>query len=766
MVTNQGLISRASPPQQRVALPFDENIRTQTPPPIMPLNDNPNASTGTVASKNTVIKDPRRVNPVMPRGYNPNAEPDDDINYDSRNKGLVTQATAAQRDIGYDQDPSVTAPRNTFETNMNTTVAGPQGVANPTNSNITAPTNTFETNMDSTVSGPQGVTEAPNTTIDSVTNKVQVDQAGTVTDLAKAEYLKANPIVAKQSGFKINMDGTVSRIDDVATRNGNTITATENKFQQADLTQTGVGRSYRGSSYSGRGSGEIVDETSSNLNRLLEEDSEYMQLARAQGSRQAEARGLGGSSLRGRAAQGAAIASAMPIVQQGTDVANQQFISAQNNTAQSNIAAQNNTAQSNIAASNRQLQELLAQQDIAARMGDNEAARDLQAQIQNESNNIEEYKAQIQTNSAQNMQLQQLKLTELLEQQSLAQRDGNEQANRELQAQIENERNKLDAFTVEAGINSNQDMQAQRLKLDELLKKKEMALATGNADADRELTAQIKNAEMIYSAWESATSIESNEFLQTEQMKLNELLTKYQTNADQGNNEANRELQADIESQRNIVETWKTATTVESNEFLQTEQLKLTEMLTKYETNAEQGNNEANRELQADIETQRNKIETWKTTTNLESNEYMQFQQFEQSDEQAALDRELQKNMQGIDIDYRKWLEQTTFEHQGILQGNQQASTAYNTYTEAATNILNNPETSSAQKSSSVRSLQTGLTDQLELISLTAGIDLSEFLSTAGSVGNFEQRDFDGPFAGGGAGGGAGRARGRQGYYG
>ena len=89
-----------------------------------------------------------------------------------------------------------------------------------------------------------------------------------------------------------------------------------------------------------------------------------------------------------------------------------------------------------------------------------------------------------------------------------------------------------------------------------------------------------------------------------------------------------------------------------------------------------------------------------------------------------------QSNMQAIDVDYKKWLEDVTFKHQGILQGNAQAAGAYSDFSTAAMNILNNPETNTEQKQASIAALKEALSGSLDLIGVTANIDLSKFLPT------------------------------------
>ena len=283
----------------------------------------------------------------------------------------------------------------------------------------------------------------------------------------------------------------------------------EREAQQPSYTpqapvETGKGTVYQGKTYSGKSESDILGASQKGLISMLEQDNPYMQLARKQGARLAESRGLGGSSLRERASQGAAIASAMPLVQQAGQLASSERQTAQQATASSQIAAMQSTAQSEIQAANRRLSEMQQQYELAVQSGDNAAARQLQSDMAEESTRL----AQWQT-------------------------------------------------------------------------------------------------------------------------------------------------QSDIALREKLAED----------------------------------------------------------------------------------DRTLQRDMQSIDIDYKQWLEGVTFKHQGILQGNQQAAGAYSDFTQAAMNILNNPETSTEQKKASIKALKEALSASLALVESTTGINLGKFLPNAPPTG-------------------------------
>lgn len=290
----------------------------------------------------------------------------------------------------------------------------------------------------------------------------------------------------------------------------------ESTYIPKSLVETGAGSVYKGAGYSGQSEEAILAASQKGLISMLEEDNPYMQLARKQGARLAESRGLGGSSLRERASQGAAIDSAMPLVQQAGQLASAERQTAMQATAQSQIAAMQTTAQSEIAASNRKLEELMQQEALAVQAGDSAAARQLQSEISNEQNRLTQ----------------------------------------------------------------------------------------------------------------------------------------------------------------------------------------------------------------------------WQTQSDLASREQMQLDQ-----------NQLQLDMQSIDVDYKKWLEDTTFKHQGILQGNQQAAQSFSDFTAASMQIMNNPDTSSSQKQASITALKQTLENSLTAISATADIDLSKFLTPAMNP-NDTNPFIDGPFIG------------------
>jgi hypothetical protein len=336
------------------------------------------------------------------------------------------------------------------------------------------------------------------------------------------------------------------------------IETTGSSYTPVTATETG-----EGVTYSGQSSGDQLTADRKGLVSMLDENNELLRLSRAQGARSAEARGLGTSSLRERASEGAAIATALPMVQQA---------SAQGSAER--MAAQQSTATSQVAASQRKLQELTSERELAVNAGDTAAAR-------------------------------------------------------QLSADITNEQNSLSVFTTEATLASNEDL------------------------ANRDINSRERIANL---------SIESQERVVGLQLDASD-----------------KQQLLDLQSRFDLNEASLT-----SNEKLALQELTSREAI-----------------AQASITSQ----------------ELMS----QQSDD-------LQRELQSVDIGYKEWLAQTTYENNAILQGNQQASGAYSDFTMAAGEIMNNPETSTEQKRAALATLKSGLTAGLELISTTAGIDLSSFL--------------------------------------
>jgi hypothetical protein len=337
-------------------------------------------------------------------------------------------------------------------------------------------------------------------------------------------------------------------------------------YKETPATETG-----QGVTYSGQSSGEQLATDRKGLVSMLDENNELLRLSRAQGARSSEARGLGTSTLRERASEGAAIATALPMVQQA---------SAQGSSER--MAAQQATATSQVAASQRKLQELMANKELAVKAGDTAAAR-------------------------------------------------------QLSADITNEQNSLSVFTTEATLASNKEL------------------------ANLDVSSRERIANLGIESQERIVGLQLNA---SDKQQLLDLKSRFDLN------------------QANLT----------SNEKLALQEL------TSREAIAE---------------------------ASITSQELMS----QQSDD-------LQRDLQSVDIGYKEWLAQTTFENSSILQGNQQASSAYSDFTMAAGEILNNPDTSAAQKRAAIQTIKTGLTDNLLLISETSGIDLTAFLPASTTNAN------------------------------
>ncbi len=335
------------------------------------------------------------------------------------------------------------------------------------------------------------------------------------------------------------------------------------------LTETG-----QGTQYTGRTGEQILAGTQKGLVSLLEREGPLLSLARAKGARSAEARGLGGSSLRERAAEGAVYDVAVPLVTQAQELGSRE-----------QIAAQQATATAQIAASQRRLSELQQQQDLAARSGDSAAARQLERDVRQEENRMQGL-LQAQTLSAQSQAQEEARI----QQTTLQERD-------------------IGARATESGLTREQQTTLQA---------SELAARAEESGLTREQQTALQASELGARATEG-------------------ILTREQQTA-------------------------------------------------------------------------------------------LQASEIEASAAERNLDRELQGALQETDIDYRKWLEQATFEHTEVLQTSQLAADTYRSFNDNATQILNNPETTPEQKKAALAALKEGLTAGLKLIEGVSGIDLTKYL--------------------------------------
>ncbi len=110
-----------------------------------------------------------------------------------------------------------------------------------------------------------------------------------------------------------------------------------------------------------------------------------------------------------------------------------------------------------------------------------------------------------------------------------------------------------------------------------------------------------------------------------------------------------------------------------------------------------------------------------------------QERQITAASESQATEIAFKEAAQRLDIDYKEWLEGITFEHERLLSADRQASDAYTAYLEGVTEIFGNPDTTTAQKTAASNALRSGTIENLELLEITTGIDLSTFLPVAES---------------------------------
>ena len=228
------------------------------------------------------------------------------------------------------------------------------------------------------------------------------------------------------------------------------------------------------------------------------------------------------------------------------------------------------------------------------------------------------------------------------------------------------------------------------------------------------------------------------------QRKLQELLAQQDLAARSGDNAAARQLEAAISNEKNNISVWGTQATIDANQAQLETGIKSTEKI----AGSNISSNEKINELQLDASDKQQLLDLKsrfdlneasltsaekRTLDELTSREAIAEASIASQEFMSQQSDDLQRELQTVDIGYKEWLAQTTYENSAILQGNQQASGAYSDFTLAAAEILNNPDTSAAQKRASISTLKTSLTDSLKLISETAGIDLTEFLPAVAS---------------------------------
>ncbi len=117
-------------------------------------------------------------------------------------------------------------------------------------------------------------------------------------------------------------------------------------------------------------------------------------------------------------------------------------------------------------------------------------------------------------------------------------------------------------------------------------------------------------------------------------------------------------------------------------------------------------------------------------TTGLQTSEQAHIVGLQKAQEDAAT------ALQANDIDYKKWLEGSMYEHQASIASSQQASSAYKTYLEGIATVYNNKETTTAQKMAAANAMRTGIQESMALVTATSNLDLTQFLAGGSEVGS------------------------------
>ena len=219
----------------------------------------------------------------------------------------------------------------------------------------------------------------------------------------------------------------------------------------------------------------------------------------------------------------------------------------------------------------------------------------------------------------------------------------------------------------------------------------------------------------------AAQSLTANASIQYANRALQANLQEQQLALQAGDAAKARQLQDDMQREKNILDEYVRARDLAVQSGNMAEQRRLDEIMTRYQ-------------IQGRLNEQRERLNM----------------QISEND----LDRKFDELRQDKDIDYKKWLSDATFGHENILRSNAQAVEMYGRFTDQAMHILNNPETTSAQKNAAMTALREGLSASLIMLEGLSGLDLSQFAPAAPIVGPIQFPDITFPGGFGGYGGG------------
>lgn len=192
----------------------------------------------------------------------------------------------------------------------------------------------------------------------------------------------------------------------------------------------------------------------------------------------------------------------------------------------------------------------------------------------------------------------------------------------------------------------------------------------------------------------AAQSLTANDSIQYANRVLQANLQEQQLAVQSGDAALARQLQDDMQREKNILDEYVRARDLAVQSGNQAEQRRLDEIMTRYQIDGQ--------------------LRQQRETLNMQISE-------------NDLNRKFDEMRQDKDIDYKKWLEEATYEHEALLRTNQQAVDMYGRFTDQAMMILNNQDSTSDQKGAAMDALREGLTASLSLLEGLSGVDLSQF---------------------------------------
>ncbi len=426
-----------------------------------------------------------------------------------------------------------------------------------------------------------------------------------------------------------------------------------------------------------------------NLAYFTSQENPLIALSEQRGLNIAEERGMGSGSFAARAAEGAVLDYAVPIVSQTEQTA-----------AQERMQARDLTASSELAARQRQLDESMQNTQFTFQSG--EAAVDRRM-----SRDFEDTRTRLQ---------------ELMQERELAVRSGDQAKARQMERDISNDQNRLAALmqSSEQGFQAGEaaaqrqvvrDLDAQQTRLTELTQQRDLAVRSGDLASARQLEADIEAATLQVAESQQIRELASLEYRNTqnlsssERQQAAELTVRQMMQRDQYTAEQTMQLR-DLAYRQESERLTRLQSSLENQRQLA----------------VQREDAEAQRQLQRELS---NVTTALQLTT--------QDRDIEFQTVQREMDRRLQIQMQDVDIDYREWLQDATSGHETLLETNRNAAILLSSYQDQLGQILANPDSTRDQKQSAIDALKTAVDGSLTVLESISSADLTQYLpSTAG----------------------------------